>query len=60
MPQNIFHIAAGEMHPINLRLILGKVFVVLLLSGLEQNHVPGSNLPHLALEVKMGFPGGHI
>lgn len=60
MPQDVLYIAAGEVDPVDLRLVFAKVFVVLLLPGLEQNHVPCGDFLGLAVKIKVGFAGGYI
>ena len=60
MPQDVLYIAAGEVDPVDLRLVFAKVFVVLLLPGLEQNHVSCSDFLGLSVKIKVGFAGGYI
>ena len=55
MPQYVFHITAGEMDSVDFRLVLGEVLIMLLLPGLEQNHVSGSDLLYLVAKEKNRF-----
>lgn len=60
MAEDVLHVAAGKMHPIDLGLVLAVIHIVLLLSGQVEYHVPRRDLMVLAPYEKMGLAGGHI
>ncbi len=60
MPEDVFYITAGEMDPVDFRLVLGEILVVLLLPWLEQDHMSCGDFLWFTVEVEDGLAGGHI
>lgn len=58
--KDVFHITPGEMQPEDFRFVLGIVFIMLFLSGLKQDHMPGRNIHYLFSEEEASFASGNV
>ena len=60
LPQYILDIAAGEVDPVYLRLILAKVLVVHDLFRQKEDHITGRHFNIFAVDIKVCLSGGDI